>query len=179
MTDTAPNAFLLYTVIFLYRDDEFLLLQRAANKAFAPSRWTGVGGKVEVHEHGALGAAALRELQEETGLSETDLKTFALRRVLYHNRLGEPLTGLLYYTAQYRGETPPCNEGDLYWKISEDFAGLDIIETTAHVLPRLVEDVARDPEGLEPVKIGLAHYRIDQTLTNLSWSEVAAPQYKE
>lgn len=65
MTYVAPNAFLLYTVIFLYKQSEFLLLQRSPEKQFAPNRWTGVGGKVERGERGDLGASALRELKEE------------------------------------------------------------------------------------------------------------------
>ena len=175
MTYTAPNSFLLYTIIFLYRDDKFLLLQRAADKKFAPNRWTGVGGKVEADEYGDLSASALRELQEETGVPPSRLEAFTLRRVLYHNRLGESLMGLLYYTARYEGKTPSCNEDSLYWKRSEEFASLDIIETTAFVLPYLVKDIDCDPEGLEPVQIGIAHYEVGQTLEGLSWNETPAP----
>lgn len=166
-----PDAFALYTVLFLHFGGRFLLLQRAPNKRIAPNRWTGVGGKVEAEELGDLRASVLRELEEETNLSDDDLSNLSLRRVLYHNRAGEPLTGLLYYTADLkRYSLPECTEGTLYWKEPRDFAALDIIETTDLVLPHLVHDMQRDPRGQERIFIGVTHYQADGTLTSLSWS---------
>ncbi len=127
-----PNAFALYTVLFLHYGGRFLLLKRAPNKRIAPGRWTGVGGRVEAGELNDLRTSMLRELKEETDLTEADLSHLSLRRVLYHNRVNEPLTGLLYYTAELRDYSlPECTEGTLYWKEPKDFAALDIIETTA------------------------------------------------
>ena len=168
---TKPNAFALYTVVFLHFEGRYLLLKRAPSKRLAPNRWTGVGGRVEAEETGDLRAAALRELTEETSLREEDLTDLHLRRALYHNRAGEPLTGLLYYTANLKTYAlPECTEGTLHWLEPKTFSTLDIIETTAQTLPELLEDVRRDPEGLEPPRIGIAHYREDGRLERLSWS---------
>ena len=166
-----PNAFALYTVLFLRFEERFLLLKRSSTKRIAPGRWTGVGGKVERDETNDLRTSMLRELAEETGLTENDIDALSLRRVLYHNRAGEPLTGLLYYTAELRAYSlPECTEGTLYWKEPKNFAALDIIETTNLVLPHLVEDMQRDPNGHARVRIGVTHYQADGTLTSLSWS---------
>ena len=167
-----PNAFALYTVVFLHFEGRYLLLQRAPGKRLAPNRWTGVGGRVEADETGDLCAAALRELTEETSLRENDLTDLHLRRVLYHNRAGEPLTGLLYYTANLKTYAlPDCTEGALHWLEPKVFIELDIIETTAQTLPFLLEDVSRDPEGLEPLRIGITHYQEDGRLERVSWSK--------
>ena len=166
-----PNAFALYTVLFLHFEGRFLLLKRSPNKRIAPNRWTGVGGKVEADEMNDLRAPMLRELNEETSLSEDDITHLSLHRALYHNRAGEPLTGLLYYTAELKAYVlPECGEGTLHWIEPERFAELDIIETTAQTLPHLVNDLQRDPESQERVRIGVTHYQADGTLASISWS---------
>ncbi len=168
---TKPNAFALYTVVFLHFEGRYLLLHRAPTKRLAPNRWTGVGGRVEADETNDLRTSALRELAEETEITEADINHLSLRRVLYHNRAGEPLTGLLYYTAELKTYAlPECTEGTLHWKEPEAFAGLDIIETTDQTLPHLVSDVRRDPAGREGVRIGVTHYKADGRLASISWA---------
>lgn len=148
-----------FTALFLIHEGKWLLLKRAPTKRLMPNRFTGLGGRVEAGELGELNASVLRELTEETGLKEDDLEHLSLRRMLTHNRPGEPLTGLLYFTADLKHYAlPDCTEGTLHWVESKDFATLDIIETTAHALPELVRDVALEPAGAQTVRLGVAHY---------------------
>lgn len=179
-----PDAFRLYTTIFLHHrlnhrparaaaGTRWLLLRRGLDKRLAPGRWTGLGGRVEASELDALQASALRELHEETGLAAADLATpLTLRRALYHDRPGEPLTGLLYFTgALPDARVPPCTEGSLQWHPPAAFASLDIIETTATALPRLVADVARDPDNRAGVHLGFAHYPDAGSPPRVRWSD--------
>ncbi len=157
-----------YTTLFLVFDQKWLLLKRSAHKRFLPSRYTGLGGRVEADELTGLRRSVLRELSEETGLAEADLGHLTLRRLLTHNRPGEPLTALFYFTAELkRYALPDCTEGTLHWVAPPDFARLDIIETTAHVLPKLVEDVAEEPAGAG-VRLGVAYYETAE-LTRVVW----------
>ena len=137
-----PNGIAAYTVILLEHGGEYLLLQRSAEKQFAPNLWTGIGGKVEQDEFGDLRRSALRELYEESGVGTDTLEHFCLRRVMLQNRPGFPLTLLLYFTGRLAERiTPPCPEGRLVWKTAAELAALDIIETSKPILPLLVSDV--------------------------------------
>jgi 8-oxo-dGTP diphosphatase len=169
--------------VLLRRADRYLLLQRAPTKRFAPGRWTGVGGLVEPDEMEDLRASALREVREETGIASAEITGFALRRVLLHARPGGPLTLLLYYTGVYTGVldgpaaagatgTPPCSEGVLHWILPEELARLDIIETSRGVLPSLIADELRDPEGHEPVQLGAVQYSPDGTIGEVVWAHL-------
>jgi len=68
----------VYTISFLKRNDQYLLLQRSQNKSFAPGRWTGLGGHVENNEFDQLRASALREIHEESGILLEDISRFIL-----------------------------------------------------------------------------------------------------
>lgn len=160
-----------FSMILLACDDRYLLLRRAESKRFAPGKWTGLGGRIEPHELGDVRSAALRELWEETGLSENDVQYFSLRRVLLNNRPSEPLTLLLYFTGVLSEPvTLPCTEGTLHWVSSDEIGQYDLIDNAAAVIRLLIDDVARDRHGKAPVAVGAASYAIDDSLERIVWA---------
>lgn len=64
----------------IFSEGKLLLLKRSADKKVDPNMYAGIGGKVEPHED--FYSALLREIKEETGL--TDFKSIKLYSVTQH-----------------------------------------------------------------------------------------------
>jgi 8-oxo-dGTP diphosphatase len=127
----------------LFHGGKLLLLKRAAWKKFAPNRWTGIGGKVEPTELGDLGAAARRELFEETDFAPDEIVGLTFRRTLTFFSADEGLVTLLYFTGRASSlRVPSCNEGTLAWIDPSDLPSLDLVQNTGVVLLHLIEDEA-------------------------------------
>jgi 8-oxo-dGTP diphosphatase len=155
----------VFTVLILFHAGRLLLLRRAPWKTFAPNRWTGIGGRVEPAELDDVTAAARRELFEETDLQPDEVADVRLRRTLTMDRPTEGLLCLLYFTGETRTDrVPACNEGTLYWISPDELAGLDIVENSAPVVPRLIDDERRQRPG---ILCGIATYEPDGRLTRI------------
>jgi 8-oxo-dGTP diphosphatase len=159
----------LFTVVVLFHGKRLLLLKRAAWKSFFPNRWTGIGGKVEPDELADLESAARRELVEETDLMHSDVSPLTLRRTLTLDRPTEGLLCILYFTGTTTtNRVPSCNEGTLHWVTPDELPGLDIIDNSAGVFGRLVDDVQRNRAG---VRCGIATYAPDGQLVRILFDE--------
>jgi 8-oxo-dGTP diphosphatase len=51
---------------------------------------------------------------------------------------------------------PESPDGTLHWLHPDEFGSVDVIDSTRLVLPFVVEDDRRDPNGREPPKLGVA-----------------------
>ena len=68
------------TSLYIQWQDEVLLLYRIGSRVIEPS-WVGIGGHFEPQEVHDPRACVLRELREETGLTEASLEDLRLRYV--------------------------------------------------------------------------------------------------
>ncbi len=98
-----------------------LLLKRSSTKAFAPNKYTGIGGNVEPDE--TIEQSAYRELGEETGIKDMLLTHFA--DVIFDNA-----DSISCYTALFDPTiVPPCNEGELEWVAITEIFEKPLIDT--------------------------------------------------
>jgi len=106
---------------FLIKDEYFLLMKRSETRKFYPGVWGAVGGHVEPHEINEPRAACLREIEEETGLTENDLVSLDLRYIALR-RQGNEIRLLYTYIgyAKTFAYTDRTDEGTLHWIKRED-----------------------------------------------------------
>lgn len=135
-----------FTALFLVDavSQRFVALKRAPVMSFAPNRYTGIGGSVEPGE--SYDEAALRELEEETGITHSQLTNF--RQIATFTFKGGDGTywdkgyETAYFDAVYNTEElPDCNEGDLEWIDYDQLDQFDIINDTREALDLFVESV--------------------------------------
>ena len=136
--DATQNRWLVMprTLSFVFNGDDVLLMKRAPHRRVFPNQYNGLGGHIERDEDPASGA--LREIEEESGLSAHSLR---LRSI--HNIDAGGQTGILLfvYTAisdsrALKRESP---EGRLEWVEKGRLSELDLVEDLPELLPKLLD----------------------------------------
>jgi len=123
------------TALYLSHGSKMLLLYRVGSRVVSPS-WCGIGGHFEPHELNDAKACMLRELQEEIGLTEQDLRNLSLRYITLRLKNGEVRQNY-YFFADLADEAQlptQCAEGSLSWVPYEQLSALAMPLTAGHVL---------------------------------------------
>lgn len=104
------------TALYLRQGDKLLLLYRIGSSVIADSYTASAGGHFEKEELNDAAACVLRELNEETGLTEQDIENLTLRYVTLRLKKGE-LRQNYYFFADLKDDTKVIvsNEGTLKW----------------------------------------------------------------
>lgn len=92
------------TAIYLRCMDGMILLYRMGSRVVGNSYTGAAGGHFEQDELNDAGACVLRELQEETGLTEMDIENLAMRYVTLRLKNGE-IRQNYYFFADLKQET--------------------------------------------------------------------------
>jgi 8-oxo-dGTP diphosphatase len=125
------------TLCFIRHGDALLLMKRGLDRRAFPGRYNGVGGHVERNEDPL--SAALREIEEETGLRADQLHEMRLRGVCHIDAGGT--TGILLFVFSAEATTRELHgddrEGTLHWVMPAELPDLPLVDDVPLYLPRL------------------------------------------
>lgn len=141
------------TLCFITHGDKVLLLKGAPDKRIWPNKYNGVGGHIEPHED--VYSAALREIEEETGLKVRDLRLRGVIHILADAETNKGILLFVFTASAASRDIRPSEEGMLEWVARERITELDLVEDLPILLPRVL---ARQPDA-PPF---FAHYRYDE-----------------
>ena len=122
------------TSLFFIREDGLLCLYRIGSRV-ANKKYVGAcGGHFEEDEVDSPEKCALREMQEELGLKDTDIEDLTLRYVTLRYYNGE-IRQNYYFFARLKGERAlSSTEGTLRWCSWEELQTLDMPLSARHMM---------------------------------------------
>ena len=128
------------TAVYISRGEEMLLLYRVGSRVVAPS-YCGIGGHFEAAELNDARACVLRELQEETGLTERDLRGLTMRYVTQRLKNGEVRQNYYFFADLAPDAALPedCAEGRLEWAPYDELLQREMPHTAYYVVKHYLE----------------------------------------
>ena len=134
MMQNMKNDIIDTTVVYLKKDDNYLLLYRNKKKNdINHAKWIGVGGRKEANE--TIDECAIRETKEETGFDIHSLKCAG--EVLF---IDDDLYMMMYVyeVTDFSGSQIDCDEGELRWIPIKDIYDYPMWEGDKAFLPKLI-----------------------------------------
>ena len=125
------------TSIYLRRGDRFLLLYRIGSRVVGNSYTGTAGGHMEEAELNNPKACVLRELFEETGLTEQDIDNLKFRYITLRLKNGEVRQNYYFFAdlAEHVDvEKLSSNEGELMWFDASEMEGLNMPHSAKYML---------------------------------------------
>ena len=141
--------------IYLLNNDKILLLYRKGSKV-ANNTWiASAGGHFEEWELNDAKACAIRELNEELGLSEDDVEDMKFRYIAFRNVKGE-IRQNYYFFAELKDsvdENLHSNEGECKWFSLDEILELEMPITAKYVM----EHYCKEGRFTDKVYVGVTY----------------------
>ena len=103
--------------VYVFDGESLLLMHRVGSRLFQGSIWVGIGGHFEAAEMNDPLQCALRELTEETGLTQTDIAPPQLRYITTRKANGEIRQQYIFFTQliNKQAKITASDEGESHW----------------------------------------------------------------
>jgi 8-oxo-dGTP diphosphatase len=123
------------TAIYIISRNKMLLLYRVGSRVVQAS-WCGIGGHFEKDELNDPRACVLRELLEETGITENDIGSVSLRYITLRMKNNEVRQNYYFFTELQNTEIDinKCDEGKLKWVDMNEILGREMPFTAEECL---------------------------------------------
>jgi 8-oxo-dGTP diphosphatase len=128
-------------LVFVFKDDEILLIKGAGNKRIWAGKYNGIGGHVEQGE--SVLEAARRELKEEAGITKCDLWLSGIVSVDVEKSKGVCL--FVYKGIYSDGKIQVSKEGELKWVNINSISSLPFVEDLPVLLSRVIKHEKNAP----------------------------------
>ncbi len=128
--------------IYLRQGNQFLLLYRMGSRVIADSYTGTAGGHFEEEEINDARACVLRELKEETGLTEQEIMGLRLRYITLRLKNGEVRQNYYFFAEledHAEKEEIVSNEGQLRWFGMEELENLEMPHSAKYMLRHYVQ----------------------------------------
>ncbi len=126
----------------IFSEGKILMLKRADNKKIDPGLYSGIGGKVEPHE--SFYDALLREIEEETGLTEFEsIKPYSVTQIPYPPTDSEWVNIYFIVNIAKQVEIKTTEDGTFHWIDPKETLNLP----TAEDIHDYLEILSKDPKA--------------------------------
>lgn len=121
-------------VAFLFHSDKLLVMEKPKDNGFMSGMVVPIGGHLEANELSTPKEACLREIEEETGLTDSDLSGLELRYIIIRIKDAEIRIQYVYFSSVKHFVIKESEEGNLLWVDVNKIAGLNMTATTQFIL---------------------------------------------
>lgn len=134
------------TSVYLTGEKGILCLYRIGSRVVSNRYIGSAGGHFEPEELNDPRKCALREMQEELGLTESDVEGLTLRYIT-HRLMGQEIRQNYYFFARLKEDRPlSSTEGNLRWVTEEEFEDLPMPVSAKHMILHYLQTGQYDEE---------------------------------